>query len=188
MRKTYKSSFHISCLVWVNRRSSCLSSSRSPAHWALRIFLQRGWVSLCLLNQMAWRSFGRPLASQSGILIALGPSARGPVVAGTMAATIVANLLGDRTIWSALVFAVCNAGEAVIVAGLIERYLGRPSASGGYSTCWDCWEPQIVGTAISGYRRDDRFSLPQFDRTSSFNLAALVYFRRPRHRNGGRRC
>jgi hypothetical protein len=81
----------------------------------------------------------------SGILIALGPSARGPVVAGTMAATIVANLLGDRTIWSALVFAVCNAGEAVIVAGLIERYSVRPSASGGYSTCWDCWEPQLSG-------------------------------------------
>jgi hypothetical protein len=76
----------------------------------------------------------------SGMLIALGPSARGPVVAGTMAATIVANLLGDRTIWSALVFAVCNAGEAVIVAGLIEPTSVRPSASGGYSTCWDCWE------------------------------------------------
>src|SRR6201999_2923014 len=60
----------------------------------------------------------------SGVLIGLGPTARVPVILGTMAATVLANLLGDRNFWSALVFAVCNAGEAVLVALLIQRFFG----------------------------------------------------------------
>ena len=62
----------------------------------------------------------------AGILIALGPAARLPVVAGAIGATIAANLLGDRNLWSALVFALCNAGEAVLAAAMIERYFGSP--------------------------------------------------------------
>src|SRR5271168_3702527 len=45
----------------------------------------------------------------SGVLIALGPRARVPVAAGAMVATIIANLMGDRTLLSAIVFALCNA-------------------------------------------------------------------------------
>ena len=60
----------------------------------------------------------------AGVLIGLGPRARLPVIVGTMAATIAANLLGDRNIWSSVVFALCNAGEAVLVAVLIERFFG----------------------------------------------------------------
>ena len=41
-----------------------------------------------------------------------------------MSATVVANLMGDRSLGSALVFAFCNAGEALLAAGLIERYCG----------------------------------------------------------------
>ena len=84
------------------------------------------------------------------MLIALGPRARGPVVAGTLAATIVANLLGDRTVWSALVFAVCNAGEAVIVAGLIERYFGSAFSLGRLLHVLGLLGAAVVGTAISG--------------------------------------
>src|SRR6201987_841691 len=60
----------------------------------------------------------------AGALIALGPRARLAVVLGTVVATIVANLLGDRNLWSATVFALCNAGEALLTAGLIERCFG----------------------------------------------------------------
>src|ERR1700755_2180253 len=59
----------------------------------------------------------------SGVLIALGPRAQWPVIFGTMAATIVANLLGDRNFWGAFLFAFCNAGEAVLTAWLIARYV-----------------------------------------------------------------
>jgi signal transduction histidine kinase/ActR/RegA family two-component response regulator len=62
----------------------------------------------------------------SGILVALGPSAQLPVVLGVVTATIAANLLGDRNIWSSLFFAVTNSGEVVIIAGLIHRFCGSP--------------------------------------------------------------
>jgi integral membrane sensor domain MASE1 len=35
----------------------------------------------------------------AGVLIALGPRARWPVVVGTMVATVVANVLGDRSLF-----------------------------------------------------------------------------------------
>lgn len=60
----------------------------------------------------------------SGVLIALGSRALWPVVFGTMAATIAANLFGDRNVWSAVLFAFCNAGEAVLTAWLIGRNFG----------------------------------------------------------------
>jgi integral membrane sensor domain MASE1 len=86
-----------------------------------------GRLSLALLEQVDGVAVFWPAAGvASGILIALGPSARWPVVVGVVAATIAANLLGDRNIWSSVFFAVANAGEALIVAGLIHRLCGSP--------------------------------------------------------------
>src|ERR1700733_12499836 len=82
-------------------------------------------LSLALLTKPAGVAVFWPAAGVSaGVLIALGPSARLPVAAGAIAATIVANLIGDRTVWSAIVFALCNAGEAVVAAGMIEFFFG----------------------------------------------------------------
>src|ERR1700682_6119252 len=86
----------------------------------------------------------------SGVLIALGPGARLPVAAGAMAATIVANLLGDRSIWSAIVFALCNAGEALLVAGLIDRYFGSAFTLGRLRHVLGLLAAAIVATAVSG--------------------------------------
>jgi integral membrane sensor domain MASE1 len=72
-------------------------------------------LSLALLTKPAGVAVFWPAAGVSaGVLIALGSRARWPIVVGTMAATITANLLGDRGLWSALLFGVCNAGEAVL--------------------------------------------------------------------------
>src|SRR6267142_1899041 len=60
----------------------------------------------------------------AGALIALGPHMKWPVAIGAAAATIVANLLGDRTLAGAVTFALCNAGEALLAAGLVERQFG----------------------------------------------------------------
>src|SRR5690349_13679619 len=60
----------------------------------------------------------------AGVLIALGPRARLPVAAGAIVATIIANLMGDRTLSGAAVFALCNAGEALLMGSLIDRYFG----------------------------------------------------------------
>ena len=84
-------------------------------------------LSLALLEPADGVAVFWPAAGlASGILIALGPAARWPVVLGVLAATIAANLLGDRNIWSSVFFAVANAGDAVIVAGLIHRFCGSP--------------------------------------------------------------
>ena len=52
--------------------------------------------------------------------VALGFRARWQVIFGTMAATILANLLGDRNVWGAVLFGLCNAGEARIVSAEIR--------------------------------------------------------------------
>lgn len=60
----------------------------------------------------------------SGVLIACAPKARLPIAASVMVATVAANLLGDRNLVSAIVFAFTNAGEALLAAWLIRRRFG----------------------------------------------------------------
>jgi len=60
----------------------------------------------------------------AGVLIALGPSARLPVAIGVAGATVLANVTGDRSFPAAAFFAACNAGEALLIAWLIEHYHG----------------------------------------------------------------
>jgi len=84
----------------------------------------------------------------AGVLIALGPRARVPVAAGAMVATIVANLMGDRTLLGAVVFALCNAGEALLAAWLIERYFGTDFNLGKLSHVLGLLVCAIVATAV----------------------------------------
>jgi PAS domain S-box-containing protein len=86
----------------------------------------------------------------SGILIAFGRDVRWSVAVGVIAATIAANLTSDRTIWSSLAFALCNAGEALLVAWLIERYVGRDFSLGRMRHVAAFLAAAIVGAAISG--------------------------------------
>ena len=82
-------------------------------------------LSLGLLMQPDGVAVFWPAAGiSSGVLIALGPRARWPVAGGAMAATIAANLAGDRDIWASVAFALCNAAEALIAAGLIAYCFG----------------------------------------------------------------
>ena len=108
-------------------------------------------LSLALLTKPDGVAVFWPAAGvASGVLIALGPSARLPVIVGSMAATIAANLLGDRSFWSAVIFAVCNAGEAVIVAGLIECSFGSPFSLDRLRNVLGLLAAAVIGTAISG--------------------------------------
>jgi PAS domain S-box-containing protein len=66
-----------------------------------------------------------PAAGMSaGLMIVLGRSAWPPIAVGVMAATVVANLLGDRNVPLAAVFAVCNAGEAMLTAWFAAQTAG----------------------------------------------------------------
>ena len=84
------------------------------------------------------------------ILIALGSAARWTVVVGVVAATIAANLLGDRNIWNSLFSAGANAGEAIIVAGLIRRFCGSPFELNELKRVLALFAATIVGTSLSG--------------------------------------
>src|SRR6478672_10115483 len=82
-------------------------------------------LSLELLTKPEGVAVFWPAAGVSaGALIVLGARARWPVIFGTMVATILANLLGDRNLWGAILFGCCNAFEAGLAAWLIDRYHG----------------------------------------------------------------
>jgi PAS domain S-box-containing protein len=108
-------------------------------------------LSLALLTKPDGVAVFWPAAGvAAGVLIALGPSARVPVAIGAMVATIVANLLGDRTLSSSIAFAVCNAGEAIITAWLIERHFGSRFTLDRLSSVLGLLAAASIGTAISG--------------------------------------
>ncbi len=108
-------------------------------------------LSLALLEPADGVAVFWPAAGvASGILIALGPAAQWPVVVGVVAATIAANLLGDRNIWSSVFFAVANAGDAVIVAGLIHRFCGSPFNLNELRRVLALFAATAVATSLSG--------------------------------------
>ena len=108
-------------------------------------------LSLALLTKPEGVAVFWPAAGVSaGVLIALGPRARWPIVVGTIAATITANLSGDRDVWSAILFALCNAGEAVLTAWLIEHYYGADFRLSKLRNVLGLTAASILGTAVSG--------------------------------------
>ncbi len=86
----------------------------------------------------------------AGATVALGSVSRVPVAIGVAAATVLARLTHDGSLPVTTVFALCNAGEAMLIAWLIERNHG-PDFS------LDTW-PRVLGfflatgvaTAVSG--------------------------------------
>jgi PAS domain S-box-containing protein len=108
-------------------------------------------LSLALLEPVDGVAVFWPAAGvASGILIALGSAARWTVVVGLVAATIAANLLGDRNIGNSVFSAVANAGEAVIVAGLVLRFCGSPFELNELQRVLALFAATIVGTSLSG--------------------------------------
>ncbi len=85
----------------------------------------------------------------AGILIALGPRARWPVFAGVIVATIATHLIIKDPLWAGFALGLSNAAEALIVAGLIERYFGADFSLGRLRPVLGLLLAAIVGTAIS---------------------------------------
>ena len=61
----------------------------------------------------------------AGILIILGRGARPALVIGVVIGTIAANLMSDRSLLTSSLKGFCNAGEAVLVAWLLEKWFGQ---------------------------------------------------------------
>jgi signal transduction histidine kinase len=108
-------------------------------------------LSLALLIEPDGVAVFWPAAGvSSGVLIALGRGARLPVAIGTMVATIAANLLGDRNLLSSACFALCNAAEALLTAGLIERYFGAGFSLERLRSVLGLLVAAAVATTVSG--------------------------------------
>ena len=60
----------------------------------------------------------------AGILIISGRRARPALVIGVVVGTIAANILSDRNLLTSIFKGFCNAGEAVLLAWLVERWFG----------------------------------------------------------------
>ena len=86
----------------------------------------------------------------SGILIALGPQVRLPVTVAVFAATLAANLLGDRNILAGAAFGVCNAAEALITAAIIQFYFKTDFTLGRLQQVLGLLVAAIAGTVVSG--------------------------------------
>jgi PAS domain S-box-containing protein len=63
-----------------------------------------------------------------GILILSSRRLSHAILVGVIVGTVAANLMSDRHILTSLFKGLCNAGEAVLVARLIEVWFGRPFA------------------------------------------------------------
>jgi PAS domain S-box-containing protein len=114
------------------------------------VYILAARLSLSLLTPDGVAVFWPAAGIAAGTLIVAGPGARLAVVVGTITGTIVANLLGDRNLWSTIIFALCNAGEAVIAAGLIERSFGSPFSLNRLRHVLGFLGAAIVAAAISG--------------------------------------
>jgi len=112
-------------------------------------YFQAAQLSLALLTKPDDVAVFWPAAGvAAGILIALGPSARLPVAAGTIVASFPANFFAYGTIWGPIVLALSNAGEVVLVAGLIERYFGSAFGLGRLRHVLGLLVAAIVGSAV----------------------------------------
>jgi len=86
----------------------------------------------------------------SGLIIALGSSSRLPVTLGVMLATLAANLLEDRNLPASIVFAVCNAAEALLIGWLVKSYLSENPALDSLRNVLAFLAAAAAGTAVSG--------------------------------------
>ncbi|MGD9712615.1 MAG: MASE1 domain-containing protein [Thermomicrobiales bacterium] len=133
-------------------------------------------LGLALLTQPDGVAVFWPAAGlAAGAMIGLGAYARLPIIAGVAGATILANVLGDRNIWSAFVFAACNVAEAVIVAGLIHRFYGGSFSLNRLHQVLGLVAAMFVGTAVSGVGGAIGFRLFH-DSTAYFHTIWLHWF------------
>ncbi len=86
-----------------------------------------------------------------GILVVLGRRARAAVVVGVVIATIAANLMGDRSLWTSVFNGFCNAGEAVLTTWLIERWFGPAFAFDDVRRVLGFMAAAVLGVAASAF-------------------------------------
>jgi integral membrane sensor domain MASE1 len=90
----------------------------------LGYFLAADFSVRLLLEPEGVAVFWPAAGISSGLLIALGPNARLPVLAGVIVATVATHLIIKDPLWAGVALGLCNAAEALVTAGLIQHYFG----------------------------------------------------------------
>ena len=113
-------------------------------------YLLTAHLSLALLTKPECVAVVWPAAGiASGTLIALGPKARLPVTVAVWTASVAASLLDGRNFPATIVFAFCNAGEALLVAWLITQRFGKDFSLDSLRNVLGFFAAAGVGPAIS---------------------------------------
>ncbi|SEB97089.1 Histidine kinase-, DNA gyrase B-, and HSP90-like ATPase [Rhizobiales bacterium GAS188] len=86
----------------------------------------------------------------SGILIAVGSLARWPVAAGVTVGTLAMHLIQGDPLPVGAALGLCNAAEALIVAGLITRYFGDGFSLERLRHVLGLLAAAVAGTVVSG--------------------------------------
>jgi signal transduction histidine kinase len=86
----------------------------------------------------------------SGLLIALGPRARWPVVSGVIVAVVADHLIMADPLRVGIAFALSDAAETLIIAGLIERYFGGDFSLDRLRHVLGMLAAAVIGTCVSG--------------------------------------
>ena len=103
---------------------------------------------LALLANTGTSIFWPAAGISVGMLIVWGPMARVPVSAGVVVAAAVSNLMIGRNAWLAVVFGFVNAGQALLTAGLIERWFGRSYNFGDVSKVLGFLVASTIGSTV----------------------------------------
>jgi signal transduction histidine kinase len=84
----------------------------------------------------------------SGFLIALGPRARWPMAAGVIGASVAVHYA--EPLWAGIGLGLCNAAEALLIAGLIQRYFGSDFNLDRLSQVVGLLAAAVAATVVSG--------------------------------------
>ena len=85
----------------------------------------------------------------AGLLVAAGRRAGVAVVMGVVVGTVAANLMSDRHLVTSVLNGLSNAGEAVLVAWLLDRWFGRPFNFGDIRRVIGFFAAAAIATAVS---------------------------------------
>ena len=146
--------------AWSRLRGSWVAATGLTAAVGVAYFLAT-CLSLALLTTSDGVAAFWPAAGiAAGTIVAFGPAARAPVAVGVMAATILASLTGDRIgLPAAIVFAMCNAGEALLIGWLIERHHGPGFSLDSFPRVLGFFLATGTATAASGVAASAAFAI-----------------------------
>jgi signal transduction histidine kinase len=109
------------------------------AELAAGLYGETNWVAVF------WPAFG----ISAGTLIALGPSARWPVAAGVIIAILVLHLIAGNPGWLGPTYAIADAAEALVTAGLIHHFFGPGFSLGRLSHVIGLLAAAVAGIMVS---------------------------------------